>query len=137
MSKRPHGAAFQRNFGSQPFSDAVKKACFRCYTRGEDKKSRMVLEDIAQKLVDMALEGDLGAIREISHRIDGRPAAVQVTNNTQINIGAAIAEVLSRRKVDELPQIGSEGARKLVHADSEEDGRGTTGEALYVDPEAS
>lgn len=34
------------------------------------------LQKVANKLIDMALDGDLGAIKEIGDRLEGKPAQV-------------------------------------------------------------
>jgi len=50
------------------WSDAVRKVVI------QSKK----LDTLAKKLVDMALDGDLQAIKEIGNRLDGRaPQAIQ------------------------------------------------------------
>lgn len=46
------------------WSDAVKKHIL----------SGKKLDGLAKKLVDMALDGDLGALREVGDRLEGKPA---------------------------------------------------------------
>jgi len=51
----------------KPFNDALRLAL-----RGDPLRLRR----IAEKLAEKAEEGDLGAIREIADRLDGKPAQV-------------------------------------------------------------
>jgi hypothetical protein len=73
-NKRIFGEALRRHFIQNPYD---LKLC-------------------AEKLVAMAKEGDLGAIREIGDRLDGKPKQETETNNRyQINLTReeAIAEL--------------------------------------------
>ena len=51
---------------SQAINNAFKK---RSPTEAMEE-----LQKVANKLIDMALEGDLGAIKEIGDRLEGKPA---------------------------------------------------------------
>lgn len=53
--------------------DALMLALKREATDANGQKTNN-LNRIATKLVDLAAEGDLGAIKEIGDRVDGRPA---------------------------------------------------------------
>lgn len=62
--------------GSKPdklMRDAIMLALKREAT-GEDGKPTRKLNLIADKLVDLAVTGDIQAIKEINDRVDGRPA---------------------------------------------------------------
>ena len=56
----------------RPMRDALNAELVRA---SEDGEGHNVLQLIARKLADKALEGDLGAIREIFDRIDGKTVA--------------------------------------------------------------
>lgn len=54
---------------------------------------------IAEKLLDKAEEGDLGAIKELGDRLDGK-AAQQVIVNGDEDGGAVRVETITRRVID-------------------------------------
>lgn len=56
----------------KPFADAVRIACSEVHAGNAAGKKKLRL--IAEKLVEMAIDGDMEAIKEISNRIDGRAA---------------------------------------------------------------
>ena len=63
------------------WSDAVRKVVI------QSKK----LDTLANKLVDMALDGDLQAIKELGNRLDGKPAqAVQADVGGTVTIEQVI-----------------------------------------------
>lgn len=64
--KRRGGAPYgnKNNTRTQPWSDAVRRALF-----AEDGKK---LREIAEKLCNLALEGNMEAIKEIGNRCEGR-----------------------------------------------------------------
>lgn len=51
---------------NRPWAEAVNRALL-----AEDGKK---LRELADKLIDKALEGDVTALKEIGDRVDGRPA---------------------------------------------------------------
>lgn len=53
------------------WADAVNRAVKRRLEKSEGKPQK--LERLADKLVSMALSGDMQAIKEIGDRLDGRP----------------------------------------------------------------
>ena len=59
---------------TQPMRDALDAELARASEDGEGHQAE-VLQLIARKLAAKALEGDLGAIREIFDRIDGKTVA--------------------------------------------------------------
>lgn len=60
------------------WSDAVRQAVLE-YGTGDAKSIRKI-RLIAQKVVDLAIQGDMQAIKEIGDRLDGRPKqATEVT----------------------------------------------------------
>jgi hypothetical protein len=65
----PHGGA-----NARPLRDALAAALRREVDDGNGRKVGL-LELIARKLAAKALDGDLGAIREIFDRMDGKPVA--------------------------------------------------------------
>ena len=65
----PNGGATAR-----PLRDALAAALGREVDDGNGRKVGL-LEPIARKLAAKALDGDLGAIREIFDRMDGKPVA--------------------------------------------------------------
>ncbi len=52
---------------NKPFADAIERAL-----KKGGKKGRKKLDDIVEKLIEMGLAGDLGAIKEIADRQDGK-----------------------------------------------------------------
>lgn len=67
--------------GEKVWADAVRRAVNRRMegVEGQPKK----LELIAQRLIDMALDGDAASIREIGDRLDGR-ATQSVDSNINV-----------------------------------------------------
>ena len=57
--------------GEKIWADAVRRAVSR-RMEGEEGKPQKI-ERLADKLVDMALEGDTQALKEVGDRLDGRP----------------------------------------------------------------
>jgi hypothetical protein len=100
-----------------PFKEAVRFACLQLY-RTDDQKWRTKLEGIALKLTDLALSGDLSAIREVGLQLDGRLPTINIDNSTtNVTVGAAISELMARRNravdavevtVNETPQMAIE-----------------------------
>jgi hypothetical protein len=66
---------------TQPMRDALDAALARASDDGEGNKAD-VLQLIARRLAAKALEGDLGAIREIFDRIDGKTVAGSAPEQT-------------------------------------------------------
>ena len=89
---------YDKKLGDRPFSEAVKQATLRMYQTGEGRYEAR-LHKIARKLVEMAEEGDMLAIRTVMTSMDGRPPLVQIDNSKHIHIGEAIGELMARRKV--------------------------------------
>ena len=54
------------------WNEAVRLAVYR-ETKGDDGKKRKRLNAIADKLCEMAMDGDIQAIKEIGDRLDGKP----------------------------------------------------------------
>jgi hypothetical protein len=73
----------------KPFNDALRIAL-----RGDPLRLRR----IADKLAALAEQGDLGAIRELADRLDGKPAA----EKTHIESGGPIRVIL--RQIDVCPE---------------------------------
>lgn len=57
--------------GEKIWADAVRRAVSR-RMEGEEGKPQKI-ERLADKLVDMALEGDTQALKEVGDRLDGKP----------------------------------------------------------------
>lgn len=55
--------------------DAIRLAL----ARGNDKKSGKTIERLAKKLIEVAMDGDMGALKEIGDRLDGK--ATQMIGN--------------------------------------------------------
>jgi len=55
------------------WSDAVRRAVLRRIENAEGKPQK--IERLADNLVEMAMEKDIQAIREIADRLDGKPVA--------------------------------------------------------------
>lgn len=68
---------------NKPWTDALKRALLR--NEGKD------LEAIAQKVIEMAKDGDIQAIREVGDRVEGK-AVQSVEQKTEITGAVEIAE---------------------------------------------
>lgn len=83
--------------GSKPdklMRDAIMLALHReTKAKGESTK---YLNIIASKLVQLASEGDLGAIKEIGDRVDGKPAQAISVGGDEDNPIRTVNEVLLR-----------------------------------------
>ncbi len=70
------------------------------------KRDQVVaLELLAHKLIDMALAGDLGAIKEIGNRLDGLPVqsvAVQEHKDLTVIVQLGLADAID----NPVPQLG-------------------------------
>jgi hypothetical protein len=76
MAGRPQGSMTK----DKPFRDALR---MQLAAAGEDHKA---LRTIAQGLIDRAAQGDVGAIKEIADRLDGRPSrSVEVSGGLAIS----------------------------------------------------
>lgn len=68
----------------KPWSDALRRAVKRAVAKGAKTKR---LEQLADKCVELALAGDMQAMKEIGDRLDGRAAqAVVGANNGPITL---------------------------------------------------
>jgi len=85
--------------------DALRLAVNRLAEDGEQK----LLNVIAEKLVALALEGNLAAIREIADRLDGKPTqAVSLDADIEVgNLESLSEDELNRQIAEHLadPQI--------------------------------
>ena len=73
------------------------------------KRDQVVaLELLAEKLIDMALAGDLGAIKEIGNRLDGMPAQ-SVDVNRGYGLVSGLTVILQSGLADavEVPQLAN------------------------------
>lgn len=59
---------------SRPWRDAIMRAVKR---RIAGKGSPQALEVLADKVVELGLDGDVSALKEIGDRLDGRPVQAQ------------------------------------------------------------
>ena len=64
---RPSGSNYKAD---KLWSDAIRLAALEAHKKGDPKKLRLA----ATKLVDKAVEGDIGAMKEMGDRLDGKPA---------------------------------------------------------------
>lgn len=106
---------------TRPFAEAVRYACLQLY-RTEDDRWRTKLEGIADKLTELALAGDLSAIKEVGVQLDGRLPTINVSNTTNnVTVGAAISELMARRTraVDAVEVTVNEGPEKAIEVDSD------------------
>lgn len=76
--------------GEKIWADAVRRAVSRRLDDEEGKPQK--IERLADKLVDMALDGDTTALREIGDRLDGK--ATQATESS-VNVKGSL--VLEKR----------------------------------------
>ena len=75
-----------RNRSAQkPWEDVVKRAVLA----GDGKKLRAM----ADKVIDMAIEGDIQAIKEIAQRLDGMPRQ-QVAIEGELGLNMKLADIL-------------------------------------------
>ena len=75
MSNRG-GQEGNNNAGKNKAWKTALNKVLRDYNQGKGSKveNYWALQKIGEKLVDLALEGDMQAIKEIGDRVDGRPA---------------------------------------------------------------
>jgi hypothetical protein len=79
--------------GEKLWRDALRIA-----VEGEDHEGRRKLRVIAEKCVELAMDGDLGAIKEIGDRMDGRvPMAIANADDEPLRIehSAAPAKLMA------------------------------------------
>lgn len=55
---------------ARPWSDAIRRALARAEADGNHRS----LNKLAEKLLDMAVEGDMTAMKELGDRLEGKPA---------------------------------------------------------------
>lgn len=60
------------------WADAVRRAVNRRLENAEGKPKK--IEHLADKLVDLALDGDMTAVKEIGDRLDGKPHSTSDMN---------------------------------------------------------
>ena len=85
----------------------------RAIANALDQRSKrdqvVALELLAEKLIDMALAGDLGAIKEIGNRLDGMPPQ-SVDVNRGYGLGSGLTVILQSGIVNasdnSVPQLG-------------------------------
>ena len=64
------------------WSEAIRLAAFEQAEKGGPKKIRRA----AEKLVELALDGDMGALKEMGDRLEGKPAqAVELDGALEIS----------------------------------------------------
>lgn len=71
------------------WAEAVRRAVLRRIENEEGKPQK--IERLADKVVDMALGGDIQAIKEIGDRMDGKPG--QAIEHTGADGGAIISAI--------------------------------------------
>lgn len=59
--------------GEKIWADAVRRAVMRRMEEAEGQPQK--IERLADKVVDMGLDGDVSALKEIGDRLDGKPVA--------------------------------------------------------------
>ncbi len=77
----------------------VREAILRGHAEGTDPVE--ILEPYAQKLKDMALDGDLGALKEVFDRVDGKPAQEFIADEDQLeeSLEAVLERISEKRKL--------------------------------------
>lgn len=64
-----------------PWRDAINAAMLKHEKYGGSVERATTLREIATKLIDMALEGDMSAIKELGDRVEGKAKqTVDITN---------------------------------------------------------
>ena len=77
--------AAAKNPGNRKAEKLWRDAIMRAVKRSEGKGDPKALERLADKIVQMALDGDMAAIKEIGDRLDGR-----ATQPIEVNLGGTI-----------------------------------------------
>lgn len=67
------------------WADAVRRAVMRRIENEEGKPQK--IERLADKLVDLGLEGEVAALKEIADRLDGRP---KQESDTNVNLAGSL-----------------------------------------------
>jgi hypothetical protein len=62
------------------WSDAVRRAVMRRLENEEGKPQK--IERLADNLVELAMDGDIQALREVGDRLDGKPKATTESETT-------------------------------------------------------
>ena len=84
-SKSKAGAPTGNNNAGKnaPWRDAINAAMLKHKEYGGSVERATTLREIAAKLIDMALEGDLGAMKELGDRVEGKAKqTLDITNLT-------------------------------------------------------
>lgn len=92
----------------KPWRDAIMIAVKREVARGANARR---LSALADKLVAVALEGDIGALKEIGDRLDGKPTQ-GVNFAGQLEVGRIEREIIDAADTDRqnLPAATGAGA---------------------------
>jgi hypothetical protein len=94
---------------NRPFADAIQRALARAEAKGDF----CTLNAIAEKLLAMAGDGDLEAIKLLADRLDGKPmAAVDVTTRR--------AESLNEEQARNLAEAFIESSRRAAAREGEQ-----------------
>jgi hypothetical protein len=75
------------NTADKPWADAIRVAAMEKASGSKSLKLRI----IAEKTVDMAMAGDMEAIKEIGNRLDGK---AKQQHDVDLNLGAEFLSVL-------------------------------------------
>ena len=104
---RSGGQIGNRNAASgRPWKAAIEFAL-----KKHKKNGRHILQEIAERVIDLAVSGDKDAIREIADRLDGRPT-------TQIDMGVTVSDSISRQfELAEARRRSARGLREIKTVD--------------------
>ena len=94
-----------RRVEPRPWQEALRLAVHDVTPDGRQR-----LRAIAEKVVEQALAGDLGAIREIGNRLDGRPrqqVALEASVDVSMEDPASILAARRRQREDQDRLVGS------------------------------
>lgn len=117
MAGKPGRSGTNRQL-QKPFADAVRAVCGE--VKAGDHAGRRKLRVIAEKLVDLAMDGDLDAIKEISNRLDGKAAQqLAITGEDGGPIKSQVTVLIGT-----FPEDGEEPADGEAEDANDQDGEG-------------
>jgi ribosomal protein L17 len=107
MTAKPHGAPIGNNNAAKnkPWRDALDHALANYECEGSKIEKNMALRAIGKKLIQLALDGDLQAIKEIGDRVDGKSTEHKVIDKTVTERFEGLSEAAAiLRKFAGLPK---------------------------------
>lgn len=107
--------------GYLPFAPMLRRALMKT-----DRRNRSQMEKIAEKVVAMALKGDMDAIRWLADRVDGKVAQqMNVTSEQTVHVVPwlpALKEAADAALTDETIDVEATSVEEVVEEEARADG---------------